>query len=335
MKQTYIVTGANGFLGNTIVRKLAESEDNEIRALVLPGDSTKALDGVRCTLFYGDVTQPDTLQPLFDVEDGTPLYVIHCAALVSIKSRHNPSIRAVNVTGTRHVIEQTLRHHARLVYVSSVHAIPEKPGQQLITETEDFHPDRVVGEYAKSKAEIAGQVLRLAKDGILDACIVHPSGIIGPGDFGNSHLTQMVLDFVRGKLRACVHGGYDFVDVRDVADGILSACHSGRRGACYILANRYISVRDMLDTIADLCGIRRVRTTLPMWLARAVSPLAEAYYAILRQPPLFTSYSLYTLRTNANFSSEKARRALGYRNRDFSQTLKDTLDWLKAQGRLR
>lgn len=98
MKQTYIVTGANGFLGNTIVRKLAESEDNEIRALVLPGDSTKALDGVRCTLFYGDVTQPDTLQPLFDVEDGTPLYVIHCAALVSIKSRHNPSIRAVNVT---------------------------------------------------------------------------------------------------------------------------------------------------------------------------------------------------------------------------------------------
>ena len=86
-----------------------------------------------------------------------------------------------------------------------------------MTEITDFNPDKVNGEYAKTKAEIAKYVLEKANNEGLDVCIIQPSGIIGPYDFGNSHLTQMILDFANGRLTACVKGGYDFVDVRDVA----------------------------------------------------------------------------------------------------------------------
>ena len=81
----------------------------------------------------------------------------------------------------------------------------------------------------------------------LDAVIVHPSGILGPGDFGQGHLTQMIADYLNGRLVACVKGGYDFVDVRDVADGVIAAAEKGRAGECYILSNRHYEVRELLD----------------------------------------------------------------------------------------
>ena len=254
MNNRWIVTGANGFLGNTIVRRLAENEENEIRALVLPGTDTRPLEGTGCRIFEGDVTQEASLRPLFEGWQGGGLYVIHCAAIVHIKSKCNPQMREVNVNGTKNVAEKALEAKARLVYVSSVHAIPEKPEGETMVETTDFDPDAVEGQYAKTKAEAARYVLDMTRTRGLDACIVHPSGIIGPGDFGRSHLTQLIVDFANGRLKACVRGGYDFVDVRDVADGVINACFHGEAGECYILSNRYVEVKELLDMVSDARG---------------------------------------------------------------------------------
>ena len=232
----YIVTGANGFLGNNIIRKL-EGEDCEIRALVLPGDKLHSLEGLRCTLYEGDVTKNETLSDIFTVPGEADVTVIHCAAIVTVKSKFNPKVQEVNVNGTLNVAERALAIGARLVYVSSVHAIPER-GQKIIAETKEFDPALVEGQYAKTKATAANALLKMVNDRGLDCVIVHPSGMLGPYDFGHSHLTQLVLDFCNGKLTACVKGGYDFADVRDVADGILSAAERGRTGECYILSNR-------------------------------------------------------------------------------------------------
>ena len=90
MKKTYIITGANGFLGNNIVRKLVKSTENEIRAFVLPNDNIHSLDGLNCNIFKGDVTKKETLEALFDVPDNRLLYVIHCAAVVYIKAKPDP-----------------------------------------------------------------------------------------------------------------------------------------------------------------------------------------------------------------------------------------------------
>ena len=331
--KTYIITGANGFLGNNIIRAL-QTENCNIRALVLPGDKLHSLDGLRCTLFEGDVTKKETLGDIFTVEDGSEVVVIHCAAIVTIKSKFNQKVYDVNVNGALNVAEKALSIGARLIYVSSVHAIPER-GQTLIGETKEFDPALVVGQYAKTKAETANALLKMYRERGLDVVIVHPSGMLGPHDFGNSHLTQLVLDYCNGRLGACVKGGYDFVDVRDVAAGIISAAERGRAGECYILSNRNAAIREILDTVSEVRGAKKIKLMLPMWLAKATAPLSEAYYALLKQPPLYTRYALYTITTHVTFTHEKAAKELGFSPRSLHETIADTVAWLEEQGRIK
>lgn len=335
MKKVYIVTGANGFLGNNIIRKLSQNEENEIRALVLPNHEIKALDGLNCKIYYADVTKEETLEEIFNVDEEAQIFVIHCAAVVYIKSKYNQKVYDVNVTGTKNIVKKVLEKNAKLIYVSSVHAITEKANKEVMTEITDFDPDKVKGQYAKTKAETAKYILKMVKKTNLNACIVHPSGIIGPNDFGSTHLTQLIVDFSNGRLTACVKGGYDFVDVRDVADGIINACQNGRRGECYILSNKYIEVKELLDLISEVQNKKKIKTILPMWIAKLTAPLAELYYKILKQPPLYTKYSLYTLSSNSNFSNEKAKKELNFKNREMKETIRDTVTWLKEHNRIK
>lgn len=334
MKQLYIVTGANGFLGNNVVRKLLE-KNVEVRCLVLPEDNGKALEGLNCKIYRGDVTKKETLEEIFNVDSETELYVIHCAAIVYIKSKYNPKVMEVNYNGTKNIVEKVLEKNAKLVYVSSVHAITEKPNKEKMTEIKDFDENKVVGLYAKSKARTAKMVLEEVKEKGLNACIVHPSGIIGPGDFSDTHLTQLILDIANGSLRAFVKGGYDFVDVRDVADGVISSCKNGKKGECYILSNRYVEVKELVDLISKAAGVKKIKTILPMWIAKATAPFSEIYYKLRKEPPLYTKYSLYTLTSNSNFSNEKAKRELGYKNRSMEETIKDTVKSLRKNNMMK
>ena len=328
MKKIYIITGANGFLGNNIIRKLERDVDNEIRAFVLKGDSIKSLENLKCKIYYGDVTIKESLSSVFENTNGKEVFVIHCAAIVYIKSKYNPLIYNVNVNGTKNIVDKVLESKAKLVYISSVHAIPEKPNNGLIKEITNFNPDNVHGLYAKTKAEAAKYVIDSVKNKDLDACIIHPSGIIGPNDFGNSHLTQLVKEVMSGKLFACVKGGYDFVDVRDVADSVICACKNDTKGECYILSNRYITIKELCDLICNLQKRKKIKIVLPINLVKLIAPLFEIYYNLKKQTPLFTKYSLYTLSSNANFSNEKAKQYLNFKNRKIKETIKDTVEWI-------
>ena len=334
MKEIYIITGANGFLGNNIVRALEQKSNVEVRALVSSLKRAEALKRLNCEIFEGDVTKPDTLAQIFAVPSEAKVYVIHCAAIVYIKSKPNPAVHEVNVLGTKQVAEKTLKIGGKLVYVNSVHAIPELPQGETMREITDFDPAKVEGIYAKSNAVAALLVLEMVKTRGLDACIVQPSGIIGPKDFKTSHLTQLIIDAATGRLKAGVKGGYDFVDVRDVVAGILSACVHGKAGECYILPGHYITVAEMLQMIAQATGRKPIKTFLPLWLAKLTAPLSEIYYNVKKQPPLYTKYSLYTLESNANFSHAKAERELGYKVRPTQETIDDTVKWLEEVGRI-
>ena len=333
-KRIYIVTGANGFLGNNIVRKL-QDQKCEIRALILPNDKSPALDGLNCKKYFGDITNIDSLKDIFDVPKNTEVFVIHCAAFVYIKSRNNKKVFDINLGGTRNIVQKVLEINAKLVYVNSVHAITEKPNGEVMTEITDFDSTKVVGCYAKSKAETAKYVLQMVKEKGLNACIMQPSGIIGPNDYSGTHLTQLFIVFANHKLPACVKGGYDFVDVRDVADGVISACDKGKTGECYILSNEFVPVLSLVNMCADVLEKKRLKSLFPMWFARMFAPFAELYYNIKKQTPLFTSYSLYTLRSNSNFSHKKADKELGYKTRNIYETVKDTVLWLKEIGKIK
>ena len=321
----YLVTGAAGHLGSTILRLLKE-RGAQARGLLLPGEEEKVA-GPGIAYVRGNVCDPDSLRPLFEGGEGMDLIVIHTAAIISIAAKAPPALSEVNVGGTKNVLKLCREYGVkRLVHVSSVHAIPELPKDQIIREVDAYSPDLVEGGYAKTKAEAAQAVLDAAKEG-LDAVIVLPSGILGPYDDGNNHLTQMVRDYIAGRLPACVRGGYDFVDVRDAAEGCLLAAEKGRAGESYILSGHRSSVERLLLETGRRCG-REKAPVLPMPLARAAVPFISLFAVLCRRRPLYTSYSLDTLHCNSRFSNEKAKTELGYTTRPLAETVSDMTDYL-------
>jgi dihydroflavonol-4-reductase len=333
VEKLYIVTGAFGHLGNTVVKKLL-AQGKKVRCLALPNDKTRALPGAEFELFRGDIRDKASLAPLFKTGVPCEKVVIHTAGIVTLATRHMQNVYDVNVAGTKNIIELCHENNiARLVYVSSARVLPELPGQPVITEVDSIDPAVAKGLYVKTKAMATQAVLASAAQG-LDAVVVHPSVITGPNDYGNGHLTGLVLDYLNGGLKLCVRGGYDFVDVRDVAKGILLAAEHGRRGQCYILSNRFFPVIEVLDLLHEISGKKKIKTVLPLWFVQASAPLAETYFKLRRHSPLYTSYSLYSFFNNANFSNAKAVRELGYSTRDMKVTLKDTVVFLREHRRL-
>jgi len=332
------VTGANGHLGNSIVRIL-RNQNHLVRGLILSSDSDKMLKKLGAEAYKGDVRKKETLEPLFDYTNlnqiPEEIIVIHSAGIVSISAKKNPLLEDVNIKGTKNVADLSLEHHVnKFIYISSVHAIPERENSEVISEIESFDPSLVQGAYAKTKAIATQYVLDQVKNG-LNAIIVHPSGIIGPYDFGKAHMTMMFEDYLNGYLTSRINGAYDFVDVRDVASGVAQAIVSGKIGTCYILSGHRTTLKDLFDRLRLLSGKKLRINVLPMWFARFTAPLAELYYKIRKLPPIYTAYSLYTLESNSYFSYERAHIDLNYVPRPFDETLCDTMKWLVSENRIR
>lgn len=349
-KTEYIVTGAAGHLGSCVVQALL-AQGRRVRALVLPNETCPDfIDENRHLLreYTGDVRDPTSLMRVF--EDGHPqnetpqsgpsqretqaepyeYVVIHCAGIVAITKKEDRRVYDVNVGGTVNIIEMCKRFNVkRLVYVSSVHAIPPLPRGQVMREVESFDPDAVPGYYDKTKAIATQLVLNAVKDG-LDAVVVHPAGIIGPHGLPTGNMARLITLFILGKLPAAIHGGFDFVDVRDVAVGTIAAAEKGESGECYILSNRFVKLKELLDTLSQVSAIKKLKFYLPLWVAKAIAPFAEMHYKISRKTPLFTRYSLKTISENGIYSHDKASRNLGYRTRPLLTTLADTASWVKA-----
>jgi dihydroflavonol-4-reductase len=318
----YVVTGADGFLGSAVVRHLSE-RGSRVRALVLdrPG---LALSGLRCEIRSGDICSCADLPAMLRGDPGQRVVVIHTAGIVSVASQVRPEVYRTNVEGTQRILDACRSAGVtRLVYVSSVHAIPVLPRGRTMVEVDEFSADQVEGEYAKTKAEATRRVLA-ATD--LDVVVVHPSGLVGPGDRQGGLVTTLLRKVGRGELLASVSGGYDFVDVRDVAVGIVVAADKGKRGRCYLLTGGYHRATDIIRAVAARSGRRWRRPQLPVCFARIAAPFVERLAAWRHETPEFTAYSLKTLSANAAFSHARATRELGYRTRPWDQTLGDTED---------
>ena len=334
MKTIYIVTGAAGHLGGHVVSQLL-ADNKEVRALVMPNESCLPYleDGLTANFkqISGNVLYPSSLLPLFetDTETETEFIVIHCAGIVSINKKFDKKVFNVNVIGTKNIVDICIQNKVkRLIYVSSVHAIPLLPKNQVMKEITFFDDKKVEGCYAKTKAIASQIVLDAAKNG-LDAVIVHPSGIIGPNGLLTGNMTQLINVYLRGRFNAAVRGGYDFVDVRDVAKGIISAAINGKKGECYILSNRYVSIKELFDLLAIISGQKRIKTFLPIWFAKMFAPFSELHCKIFKKTPLFTSYSMDALSKNSLFTHEKADNELFYTTTPLTTTLIDTVNWFK------
>lgn len=324
-----VVTGATGHIGSALVRMLLEQGES-VRAVVLPGEDLTPLNGLDMELCYGDVTDLSAVERAFQGADR----VYHLAGIISIWSGRKKQLQRVNVQGTANIIQACRDNHVqRLIYTSSVHAIVDPAKNQSMTETDVFNPSKVKGAYAKSKAAATSLVLQAAKEG-LDAVVVHPSGVIGPYEYKLSNIGQLIINYARHKLPVYIDGGYNFVDVRDVAQGAIAAAERGKSGECYILSGESMSVKELLECLKENTGVELPKTKLPRLLAKIVAPFAEFGYMIKKQQPLFTCYSIATLGTNPSISHQKATQELGYHPRPVRQSISDTVGWLKSSGRL-
>lgn len=329
MKTLYLITGAAGHVGSAVCLRLKERGE-AMRALLLPGENSTLMRQLGVEICFGDVTKPETLDEFFTLPEGTEAIVLHCAGIVEIADKHSPAAYGVNVRGTINVLERAKAAGVKkFVYVSSVHAMPDTKKGTVKTEIERYDSRKVEGAYSKSKAIAARIVLEAAKE--IPAVVVLPSGIIGPYNGGSNHLVRLVKDYANGKFPACVKGGYDFVDVRDVADGIVAAADRGRSGESYILSGGYHTIRETLDLLRPIVNGKRV-ANIPHFLAMAAAPFAVLHARLTKKKPLFSPYALRVILENGCYSHEKATRELGFAPRDFSETLADTVQWLRDTG---
>ena len=319
-----VVTGATGHIGNVLVRELAAT-NVAVRALVLSDDNTEALNALPIEIVRGDVTDYPSLVNAF--EGATTVY--HLAGIVNISSGKRKILQKVNVEGTKNVVNACLEEGVkRLVYTSSIHAFEELPHGQTLTETKNFDEKTVKGDYAKTKAIATHIVLDAVHRG-LDAVVLHPTGVIGPYEYTLSSMGQVIVDFLKRRLFAYIDGSYDFVDVRDVAEGIILAGEKGAIGENYILSGEQITVKRILELLETATGLKAPRIKIPVWFARLTAPLSELYYRLLNQRPLYTSYSIHTLQSNSVTTHQKASEALGYCPRPIIETIHDSVQWIQ------
>lgn len=349
----FIVTGAAGHIGNTLVRELLSKGEN-VRVLLHSKDN-HSLNGLEVEKVVGDVIDPGSLLKAFKGCD----VVFHIAGIISISRGHSKLLHQINVRGTQNVVKACMESGVeRLVYTSSIHAILEPPIGVVIDETCPYDPYRTVGDYGKSKARASLEVLKAVRNG-LDAVTLCPTGVVGPYDFKPSRMGQFSIDFARKKVIAYIDGAYDFVDVRDVAMAHILALEKGSAGESYIISGERITIRALMGMLEEITGVRSPRFKVPISLAKIAALFNTVYFnttyfstmsfsntdsnkmylnsmynAIKNREPRFTNYTLRTLNSNSFISSAKARRELGYTPRPIRESIGDAISWFRENNRI-
>ena len=317
-----LVTGATGHIGNVLVKKLLK-ENFDITVLVLPNENLEPIRNLNVKIVYGDIRDKKILESLIDADT----VVFHLAGLINISVNNFDLIYDINVNGTKNIVDVCVEKNAKkLIYTSSVHTIyPEK--NKILTEPTEFDENIIEGDYAKTKTIATKYVFDACRNKGLKAVVTYPSGVIGPYDYKLSELGQVIIDYINKKLLAYVKGGYNFVDVRDVANGIIKAYKKGKIGEGYILSGKYVYLKELFNIINKKIGRKHRPPLLAIGFVRLFARACENYYIKRNKKPLFTLYSLYTLTSNGNFSHEKATKELGYTTTSIEKTLFDTIDW--------
>lgn len=322
----YLVIGASGHIGNTLVRTLLARRYDV--AAVVHSENSKALACFDVPLFIGDITDERFVNSTIKPGD----IVIHCAGVIAITGVGKKNVFNTNINGTMAIAKACIANKAkRLVYVSSVDIFSDK-GEGIITEPKTIEPDKLKSNYAVSKAKATIFILDMAKSGQLDACVVYPSAIIGPNDYNVSNVGQVIDDFVKNMPMARVKGGYNFVDVRDVADGIIAAAEKGRSGESYILSGENVSVDELFSVLCGEYG-RKMPPRLPLKFVSAFTWLVIAYYSVRGKKPVFSRYALKTLNSNSKYCCAKAKEDLSYTYRSASESILDTAKWFIQYGK--
>jgi nucleoside-diphosphate-sugar epimerase len=329
------VTGGSGHVGANLVRRLL-ADGHDLRCLVVPGGDTRPFEGLDVELVEADIRDYDAMKKHIAGCNR----VFHVAAKVSILSpsaKEYKDIFSINVMGTRNVMRAALETGVeKAVLTGSFSAVgydPDDPSKPSTDDMPHWPYDVHVLPYARSKALAEHEMLKVVVDG-LDACIATSCSCIGPHDWIPSRMGRTMCDFAKGKLRAYVPGGFEFVNARDIADGHVRAMAAGRRGQKYVFATGFHTLGDLIDLWRENVGVRARPRKIPPGLMSAFS---SVYSGALSKffpnvPQRLTPGSIRILQMQRHADTTKARTELGWRPTELGSAVREAYEFFAQVG---
>lgn len=321
-----LVTGATGFVGSAVVRRLLR-DDHYVRVLVRANSDRRNLQDLAVQIVEGDLTQASSLQHACDGCDA----LFHVAADYRLWAPIPEQLYQTNVDGTRALLAAARQVGVpRIVYTSSVATLGLPGDGRPGDEDTPVALGDMVGHYKRSKFLAEALVKQFADEG-LPVVIVNPSTPIGPHDIKPTPTGRIVRDAIAGRLPAYVDTGLNVVHVDDVAEGHWLAFQLGVVGERYVLGGQNLSLRDVLFQIAEIAGRSPPRWRLPHAVVMPVAHLAEAWARLTGTRPIATVEEIRMSKKKMFFSSAKAERDLGYTPRPARLALEDAVKWFSQR----
>jgi dihydroflavonol-4-reductase len=314
------ITGGNGHIGFAIIQELL-SRSYEVKALV--HHQSEALQKLPIELVKGSLLNEASLHTFINDCD----YLIHCAAIISINGDPNGIVQQTNIEGLRNLLEVASQHPLKkIIHLSSVHAYKHSPKDEPFNENRPFVDDTA---YAYDRSKRDGQLLckEFVSKG-LPIVVVNPSAVFGPPNYASCKQNNAFIAMSKGKIPFVFKGGYNWVDVRDVATSIVNALDLGQVGESYILGGKYYTLKELSTIVSKVNQRKRICIEVPIGLVKIFLPFIQFYYKIAKQDPSVTKESIEILESgNKHISSEKASAILGHRSRPIEESMKDLLTW--------
>lgn len=310
----YVLTGANGHIGNNLVRHILEKEPDAKIVALLRKPKDISLDGLDITIVQGDITDEGFLSDNILDND----IVISMAGVIDLKNNKKVETDKINFQAVKtlvKVVEQ--RKGIRFILVGSVDGVYKEKGIDKIYEPTDFYPDKVLGNYGKSKARAMKFVLDKIKcDANFNGAIAIPSAVIGVCDYKPSAVGKVVLGVINNKAEFGIKGGYNFVSVRDVAKGIYLLAKSEKRDV-YFISGENKTVKEMYLTLNGIAKVNHKVIIVPLFLAKLFSVFV----------PVLSKITLKALTDPHNYQNEKIKKELGMTFTPIDKTFSETVNW--------
>ena len=316
-----LITGATGFLGNNLARTLID-QHHDVSVTLRHSSNRKSLDGLAVDRIEADLNVPaDVSMAIKDVD-----VVVHSAAMIQIGWTKLEESRKINVEATSLIAQAARRKNIRMIHVSSVDALGMASETEPGDETQ-LDPPNPACSYVVSKREAESAVILEVSNG-LDGVIVNPGFMIGPNDWKPSS-GEMMIAIANKFIPFAPAGGCSVADVRDVADGIVSAIEHGQTGQRYILGGHNMSYLELWQLMAKTLERRGPKRKLPNWMAGLAGRLGDMKTRLFKREPQINSAATQMGQMFHYYSSDKAKNELGYKIGSVEDAVGDAWDWFK------
>ena len=324
-----LITGANGFLGAHLTRKL-QSSGLECFALVrAQSDVTELKDCHNLQYTYGDITDKASLEKaLAEVQ---PDVIFHLAGYVGYKKSERSLMEKVNVLGTKNLLEVMFAQKIpKIVHVSSVVAIGAGfVSSDILDENSKYNLSHLDLGYFETKRQAEELVKKFTNEGKIQSVILNPSTIYGPADAKKgSRKTQ--LKVAQGRFKFYTSGGVSIVSVEDVIEGIYQGFLKGRNGERYILSGENITIKSLFERIANFANVPAPKYQLPNWVLHTAGFIGDTLSSLGFKDTV-SSENAWSATLYHWFSNEKAKKELGIQFKDANYSLKQSVDWMRTQ----